>query len=487
MGLLKTLLNFFFGDSGENQGSGARKTTAKEASPTVTSPATTSKEAAKPKATPAPKKETAKSAAKTSAYDYVVVGAGPAGVVAAETLAEQNTSHGKGSILLVGGESEPPYSRMAIPYYLIGNIEENGTYLRKTDEHYKKQGIDYKEDFVKSLAPKDKLLTLASGESVSYGKLCLATGSVPIKPPISGLDLEGVHHCWTLEDSRHIIRLAEKGSRVILMGAGFIGCIILEALAARGVKLTVVEMGNRMVPRMLDETSGGLIKDWCEKEGVKVHTSTRIENVSKSNEKGKNSLTVSLSNGEDMTADLLVVAAGVKSNVGFLEGSGVKVGQGIQVNEHMQTSDPNIYAAGDCAESREFGSGDWSVQAIQPVAADHGRIAGLNMAGQNAVYQGALGMNVLDTLGLISTSFGQWNGVKGGESAVRLDEKNYRYTRLEFKEDVLVGAQTLGRTDHVGVIRGLIQNQTPLGKWKGKLCQDPNLIMDAYVELTATP
>ena len=486
MGLLKALLNFFSGHSGENQDSDARKTPAKEAS----SPAAT------PKETPAPKNSSSKSTSKstratssgkTSSYDYVVVGAGPAGVVAAETLAEQNRSHGKGSILLVGGESEPPYSRMAIPYYLIGNIEEPGTYLRKTDGHYKKQGIDYKQDFVQSLAPEDKLLTLASGEHVSYGKLCLATGSVPIKPPISGLDLEGVHHCWTLEDSRHIIRLAEKGSRVVLMGAGFIGCIILEALAARGVKLTVVEMGNRMVPRMLDETSGGLIKDWCEKEGVKVHTSTRIENVSKSSEKGKNSLTISLSNGEDMTADLLVVAAGVKSNVGFLDGAGLKIGQGIQVNEHMQTSDPNIYAAGDCAESREFGSGDWSVQAIQPVAADHGRIAALNMTGQNAVYQGALGMNVLDTLGLVSTSFGQWDGVKGGETASRLDAKNYRYTRLEFKDDVLVGAQTLGRTDHVGVIRGLIQNQTPLGKWKGKLCQDPNLIMDAYVELTATP
>ena len=477
MGLLKTLLNFISGGSDENQAANKAQGAKEAKSAPKSAPVQSASQSSSQSASGA-----------SSSYDYVVVGAGPAGVVAAETLAEQNRQGaGKGSILLVGGESEPPYSRMAIPYYLIGNIEEPGTYLRKADGHYKKQGIDYKQDFVQGLAPKDKLLTLASGERVSYDKLCLATGSVPIKPPISGLDLEGVHHCWTLEDSRHIIRLAEKGSRVVLMGAGFIGCIILEALAARGVKLTVVEMGNRMVPRMLDETSGGLIKDWCEKEGVKVHTSTRIENVSKSSEKGKNSLTVSLSNGEDMTADLLVVAAGVKSNVGFLDGAGLKIGQGIQVNEHMQTSDPNIYAAGDCAESREFGSGDWSVQAIQPVAADHGRIAALNMAGQNAIYQGALGMNVLDTLGLVSTSFGQWDGVKGGESATRLDAKNYRYTRLEFKDDVLVGAQTLGRTDHVGVIRGLIQNQTPLGKWKGKLCQDPNLIMDAYVELTATP
>ncbi len=150
----------------------------------------------------------------------------------------------------------------------------------------------------------------------------------------------------------------------------------------------------------------------------------------------------------------------------------------------MQSNDADIYCAGDVAQAPNFHAEGWSVQAIQPVAADQGRIAGLNMVGKKAEFNGSMGMNVLDTLGLISTSFGEWQGVKGGDGVHKLDKANYRYTRLEFDGNILVGAQTLGRTDHVGVLRGLIQNRTPLGKWKDKLKQDPNLIMDAYVDIT---
>ena len=109
---------------------------------------------------------------------------------------------------------------------------------------------------------------MASGGSQAYDRLLIATGSHPTSPPIEGIELPGVHSCWTLEDARHIADRATPGSNVVLMGAGFIGCIILEALAAREVNLTVVELENRMVPRMMNEVSGGLIKRWCESKGV---------------------------------------------------------------------------------------------------------------------------------------------------------------------------------------------------------------------------
>ncbi len=408
---------------------------------------------------------------------YVIIGAGPAGVLAAETLSKTDPS---GDIVMLGGEPEPPYSRMAIPYYLTGLVEEPGTYLRKTPGHYETHGVTYEHARVEKVDPSSKTLTLQDGGARTYDKLLIATGASPIKPPVPGLDLPGVHHCWTLEDARSIIGLAHKGADVVLMGAGFIGCIILEALVERGVNLTVVEALDRMVPRMMNETAGNLIKSWCRSKGITVHTSTKVTRIETREDVKGDLLQVDLDNGETVPANLIVVAAGVKSNIGFLEGSGVEMERGVKVDKRLRTSVPDIYAAGDCAQGPDF-NGGWDVHAIQPTAAEHGRVAALNMAGRTTDYKGSLNMNVLDTAGLISTSFGDWRGGEGAESTEVLDEAAYKYLRLNFEGDHLVGALSLGRTDHMGVLRGLITNRVPLGEWKRKLMEDPHKIMDAYV------
>ncbi|HEX9771454.1 MAG TPA: FAD-dependent oxidoreductase [Kiloniellales bacterium] len=409
---------------------------------------------------------------------YVIVGAGPAGVAAAETLAAVDPGS---SIRLIGDEKEPPYSRMAIPYVLTGLIGEDGTYLRKKDGYYDRAGVAIQHATVKSVDAKAKILKLSGGKTCGYDKLLIATGASPVKPPIDGLDLPGVHHCWTLEDARGIAARAAKGASVVLMGAGFIGCIILQALAQRKTKLTVVEALDRMVPRMMNETGGNLIKQWCESRGIAVHTSTKVARLSD----GGKRIKVELDNGKAIDADLVVVATGVASNTGFLKGSGVEIDQGIKVDNHLQSSVADIYAAGDCAQGPDFSTGGWSVHAIQPTAAEHGRIAALNMAGREARYKGSLNMNVLDTAGLISASFGSWDGVAGGSSAEALDAERYRYMRLEFDAgDHLVGALSLGRTDHIGILRGLIQTRISLGPWKEKLVHDPNRIVEAYVART---
>ena len=405
---------------------------------------------------------------------YVVVGDGPAGVIAAETLRKADP---RGSILLVGDEPEPPYSRMAIPYLLAGGIGEDGTYLRKSPGHYDNLRIRTLQDRVKKVSPRKGELTLAGGGTLPYDRLLIATGASPVKPRVPGLHLPGVHHCWTLKDARAIAGLAEQGSDVVLMGAGFIGCIILESLIRRGVKLTVVEMEDRMVPRMMNDTAGAMLKRWCQGRGITVKTSAR---VTKLEDAGDGDLRVHLNRGRPLTAKLVVVATGVKSNTGFLKGSGVKINGGVKVDNRLQTSQDGIFAAGDVAEGPDF-SGGWSVHAIQPTAADHGRIAALNMAGRDARFQGSLVMNVLDTAGLISTSFGRWQGVRGGDFAEASDPAASHYIRLAFDGDRIIGALTLGRTDHVGVLRGLIQTRVPLGDWKAKLMADPGRFMEAYL------
>jgi NAD(P)H-nitrite reductase large subunit len=405
--------------------------------------------------------------------DHVILGAGPAGVIAAETIRKHQPGD---AITIVGDEKEPPYSRMAIPYLLMGNIDEKGTWLRKGSGHFDDLQIKLVQARATQVDTGARSISLDNGQQLRFDTLLIATGSTPVRPPIPGIDLPGVHPCWTLDDARKIMGLAVKGARVLQMGAGFIGCIIMEALAARGVHLSVVEMGDRMVPRMMGPTAGGMIKDWCEKKGVEVFTGTRVEAI-----EAAAPLAVKLSNGTRLPVDLVISATGVRPAIGFLEHSGVRCLLGVLTDEHMQTSVQGIYAAGDCAEAFDKISGKMMVSAIQPNAADQARVAGLNMAGQRAELPGVTQINVLDTLGMVSASFGDWQGVPGGEQVELTDRAAGRHLSLQFKGDVMVGCNSVGWMDHVGVLRGLVEGQVKLGPWKDHLKQDPTRLMEAYL------
>jgi NAD(P)H-nitrite reductase large subunit len=439
---------------------------------------------------------------------YVIVGAGPAGIVAAETLRKRDSEC---EITVIGGEAEAPYSRMAIPYFIAGKVDETGTHLRHGTSHLADLGITIIQAKVSKVLPAENRVILeveqasapvlvqekvgffkklfgggasapevaaeSEGESITYDKLLLATGSRPSMPPISGLDnTAGVYNCWTLDDARNISSIAKEGSNVVLMGAGFVACIIIEALLKRNVNLTLMLGGSgRMVSRMMDHTAGDMIKRWCKNRGVKMITAGTVTGVSEGP-------VLERSNGDKEPVDLIVVATGVKPNIELLEGSGINIDQGILINDYFQTNIENIYAAGDIAQGLDYSTGKNEVHAIQPTAVDHARTAATNMSGGHVKYRGSLNMNVLDAAGLITNSFGAWKGVEGGDAASALDEENYRYLKLEFDGEYLVGAINVGRTEHVGVLRGLIQGRVPLGGWKERLMEDPHRIMEAYLD-----
>jgi NAD(P)H-nitrite reductase large subunit len=234
-----------------------------------------------------------------------------------------------------------------------------------------------------------------------------------------------------------------------------------------------------MVARMMDETAGGMLGRWCQRQGVRVLTNTKVQSIWPGSGMGGSKLSVGLSNGEYVPAQVVVLAAGVRSNIGFLANTGVKTNQGITVNEYLETSVPGIYA--DCCEGIDLSTGKPDMLAIQPVAVEHGRLAAMNMAGRKTSHRGSLNMNVLDTMGLISSSFGLWQGAPGGATSKMIDEDNFKYLKLEFLGDKMVGAQCVGMTDQVGMLRGLIQTGFPLGVWRERLMASPQRLREAYV------
>ena len=410
---------------------------------------------------------------------HVIIGSGPAGVVAAETLRKADPA---AEITLLCGEGEPPYARMAIPYLLKGDIDEAGTWIRKDRDHYGRLRINLVEARARTVDAAARAVDVGSGRSLPYDRLLIATGSRPSRETIPGIDLPGVCTCWTLRDARALLASIRPGTRVVQMGAGFVGCIIMEGLLARGADLTILVRSGYMVRRMMNPTASGLIRRWCESKGVKILTRTQPLGLTANG----GALKVDLGEGRTLAADLYLSVVGVDPNLDFLSGSGIEIGrQGILVDATLESSVPGVFAAGDVAESTDCLTGKRQLNAIQPNATEQGRTAALNMAGRPTRFKGSFVFNVLTTLGLAASSFGEWQGV-GGESAEALDEPRYRYLNLQFDGDRLVGANCVGFSDHVGALRGLIEGRRRLGAWKQKLLDDPSRIMQAYVA-TAAP
>lgn len=407
--------------------------------------------------------------------NYVIIGNGPAGTAAAETLRQADL---QGHITIISAEAMTPYSRMAIPCFIASNIPQEDTHLRKREEHYQKLAIELLLDRVERIAPDEKKLYLQSGRTLSYDRLLIASGASPAKLQIPGEDLPNLQSCWTLDDAHRIYDKVKPGTRVLLIGAGFVGCIIISPLLARGANVSIVASGDHIAPRMMPPGAGRLIQKWVERIGVNIYNNARISAL----EAGPDGSAVArFMTGESVEADLVINATGFKANIDWLKDSGIATEYGVLVDKHLRTSQPDIYAAGDVAQATDLATAGKTINATQPNAVDQGRIAALNMAGRSVKFNDSIAMNVLDVCGLILYSFGHWWGADDGEYAELVDEDGWKYIRLEFEDDVMIGATTVGFSRHVGVLRTLIQAQVPLGAWKNRLLKEPLRVMDAYL------
>jgi NAD(P)H-nitrite reductase large subunit len=414
---------------------------------------------------------------------HVIVGGGPAATNAVETIREIDGGSSKVTLI----SDELAHSRMALPYWLAGDVPREHTHTGDA-AYFKKLGVTTHFGVrVTSVDSAGKTLALSDDSSTDFDQLLIATGSSPISPPIGGIDLPGVQPLWSLAHTQQLLDTADgmEKPRVVLVGAGFIGFIVLNAMFKRDWNLTVVEREGQVLPRMLDGASAGFVSRWLESRGVGVHTGTTVQEIRESDQGSK---LVQLASGQQIEADLVIIATGIQANIGFLDGSGLETDQGVLVNDQMQTNFANIYAAGDVAQGPVLFNDAKDVHAIQTTAVDHGRVAGANMAGQEVHYPGSLLMNVVDVCGLQTASFGNWDD-PGAEATTISNENGLIYRKMLWRDDQLVGAILTGRADDmgmltdVGMIKGILQTQTPLGAWKGYLQQNPFDLRRAYIAI----
>ena len=397
---------------------------------------------------------------------HVIVGGGTAGLNAVTTIRQYD--RGQSEIYWVS--SEQPYARMVLPYYLKGSISETHCYTARPSR-LMQLGVEpfFGRRAVK-LDTQANVLTLDDGTEITYDDILIATGSSAVRAPVPGADREGVHSFWTLEQAKGVIRNLSEGCHVVMVGAGFIAFTILNSIIARGANLTVVEIAPQILPRMIDQQGAAMVERWLVERGVTIRTNAQLSQIADANGQKR----LSFQHGDDLLADCVIMATGIRTNLGWLDGSGVAINQGILVDDHLRSNIPNVYAAGDVAEGRDLVTGQAAVHAIEPTAMEHGRVVGANMAGQPQAYRGSLLMNIVEVLDLEIASFGSWNA-EGAEVFSAVHEDRPAYRKLVWDGDRMTGAMMLGRardvwaTNDVGMLKGLVQSGTPMGDWKGYL------------------
>jgi NAD(P)H-nitrite reductase large subunit len=380
---------------------------------------------------------------------------------------------------------------MVLPYYLGKTIAESHVFTATPASlaAWKTKALIGRK--AASLDTSASMLTLDDGSTVQYDDCLIATGSRAAKPPIPGADGPGVHCFWTLDEARAVIAGVNPGTRVVMVGAGFIAFTILNAILARGAKLTILEVAPRILPRMVDAECAAIAQTWLEEHGVAVQTGvnvTKIEPI-----KGKSAL--HFKKGPPLLADVVIMATGIRTNLEWLDGSGVEVadkGQGgIPVDDHLRSNVRNVYAAGDVARGKNRVTGAAEVHAIEPTAQEHGRVVGANMAGRDVAYRGSLLMNIVEICHLDMASFGQWDD-PGADVYRAVKPERSAYRKLLFHGGRLTGAMICGQasdvwtTNDVGMLKGLVYSGVDLSAWKDHLKQNPFDIKPAFMATKTT-
>ena len=404
---------------------------------------------------------------------YVILGNSAAGLTAIDAIRQRDKT---GAITLVSKEPDPAYSRVALPYILSKEKDVKQITLQNP-EYFRAHNVEtIIGTGVAALDAKNKI-TLDDGRALSYDKLLIATGSTSRVPPVQGIEDADVCYHWTLADTRKLEEQMARAKTCFVIGAGFISLLTVSALIkAAPLKYTVVEIADQVMPQLLDKTGGDALERGMREKGIDVLRGDSVSTIERRN----GAYGVTLGSGKTHDADMIVCGTGVRPNIDFARDSGIEIASGIVTNERQETNVSDVYAAGDCAETHDFLSGERVVHAIWPTAIDQGRVAGANMsagsasggAGDTQTYPGSLSWNVTELFGLASASVGEFRDRPGLEPIVFHNAAANIYRKLLLDGNRIVGAVVIGRAEHIqdlGVVQAMIRRKTDISQWKHML------------------
>ncbi len=387
----------------------------------------------------------------------VVVGNG----MAAARLVDELTkvALGRYAIAVIGDEPRLAYNRVLLSSVLAGETASHDIELRPAS-WWGDRGVTLKYGCVATeIDVGRRELKIANEESIEFSRLVLATGSMPLRLNVPGADLAGVH---TFRDSRDVdmlLTLAAQKRRVVVVGGGLLGLEAAYGLSKAGSSVTLLHLMDRLMERQLDAPAAELLKSLVERKGVRVllnantarlHGETRVEGIE-------------LSDGRRIDADAVVFAAGIRPNIALAKEAGIAVNRGVVVDDVMQTSAPDIFALGECAEHRGICYG-----LVEP-AYEQARVLARHLAGRTAAYSGSVVATNLKVSGVSVFSAGDFMGADGSEAIVLNDVRHGTYKKLVISDGRLVGAVLVGDVGDALWYFELIRKREPIARIRNRM------------------
>ncbi len=397
---------------------------------------------------------------------FVIIGGSAAGINCCEAIREVDK---KSSITLISDEKLSLYSRCLLTYYISGKIGKEKLKFKEED-FYKKNKIEALHGVkAAGLNVKTKEVRLDNGKSLKFDKLLIATGASPKKLNIPGEEKKGVWALRNIEDAEGIISMLDRVKSAVILGGGLIGLRDAYALRLRQKKVKVIVKSPQVLSQMLDKDAAGLIESRLVDEGIEVMKGLAAKEVT-----GKEGVSgIVLDNGDKISCEMVIIGKGVRPNLDIIKGTGIEVKDGIVVNDRLETSVKDIYAAGDVAEALDITRGESRVNAIWPVAVEQGRVAGFDMAERVTIYDGSSMMNSLDFFDLATISIGITKPrIPDYEELVYLDKERKIYKKVVLKDNIICGLILVNKVANAGVYGILIKKRIDVSSIKGDLLKD---------------
>ncbi len=398
---------------------------------------------------------------------YLIIGNSAGGIAAAEAIRDVDKA---GEITIISDEPYPAYSRPLISEYLAKRCLVEEILFRPADFYERNHIRTFLGKKAQRLDIDRHIVELESGEKISWEKLLLATGGSPIVPPIKGIDQSGVFTFTTLHDAmaidQFLNQFPKRTMRAVVIGGGLIGTSVTEALVKRGIKVTIVEMQERILTTILDAETSVLEETTLRQAGAEIITGHTVAEVNCHS--GTQVTGVTLDDGRPIPCELVVVAIGIRPRLDLALNTGIKVNRGITVDRRMATSNLEVFACGDVAEAYDFIYGENRLTPIWPNAYIGGRVAGFNMAGLSVEYPGGTAMNSLKYFGLAVASAGIINPPDDSYEVLS-NKYDHSYKKVVLKDGVIVGMVFTGDIEKSGIVFSLMKEQVKVNSFKQAL------------------